>query len=179
MTPFISRALGLALITSVTLSATPSWAVFTGDMAQRAPSGDVDYATGKAGFERKDWPVVVNNMLRVVSRRPWHDNAHTYLAYAYRKMQNYDKALVHYGKALDHHPRNRRALSYLGEAYLELCEKEKAEEVMERLLKACVNVAVSFSDGGFSSGCEEYNELKASYDFYVEHGWVEGGHKDW
>lgn len=170
-----------ALVAAIALvgSQDPAGAVFSGDMSERARSGDADYADGQDAFKVENWQGVIEAMNKVVARRPWHDNAHTYLGYAHRKLQNYEQALIHYGKALDHHPRNRRALSYLGEAHLEMCEPEKAEEVLERLAKICQNVVVSFSDGAFNNGCEEYESLKASYEFYMEHGWVEMEGKTW
>lgn len=154
-------------------------AVFGGDMSARAPSGDPDYAAGQAAFKARDWADLINNMLRVVARRPWHDNAHTYLGYGYRQIGDYETALSHYAKALDHHPRNRRALSYLGEAYLVLGKPDKAEEMLERLRAVCVNVAVSFSDGGFSSGCEEFNELYNRYEFFQQNGGTKDSLKNW
>ncbi|MEM7190777.1 MAG: tetratricopeptide repeat protein [Pseudomonadota bacterium] len=173
----LMRAMWLGLL--VTVAPLPAGAVFSGDMSPRAPSGDIDYATGQAAFKARDWSKVVNNMLRVVARRPWHDNAHTYLGYAYRQLDNYDAALRHYALALDHHPRNRRALSYLGEAYLALGDQAKAEEMLDRLRAVCINVAVSFSDGGFTSGCEEFNELWNRYEFFRLNGTMDGSLKNW
>ncbi len=161
----------VAVAAALTLAAVPpALAVFSGDMSARARSGDEDYAQGKDAFEAQDWPGVIEAMLRVVARRPWHDNAHTYLGFAYRKTGDYDSALKHYVLALERHPRNRRALSYLGEAYLQLDAPEKAAEVLDRLHEVCLSVAISFSDGDFTNGCDEYTALKDSYDFYVEHG---------
>lgn len=142
-------------------SAGPAKAVFSGEMSPRAPSGDPDYAAGIAAWERKDWPEVVRHMAQVVSKRPHHDNAWARLGYAHRKLQSYDASLFAYGRALSINPHNRAAMEYLGEAYVELGRYVEAVAMLDRLAGECLRVALTFSDGDFGSGCEEYDALKA------------------
>lgn len=134
-------------------------AVFSGEMSPRARSSDEDYANGIDAFEAKDWPGVVAHMSRVVARRPHHDNAWARLGYALRKLKRYDESLVAYGKSLELNPGNRSALEYLGEAYLELDRPADAEALLVRLDRECRKVSVTFSDGNFSSGCNEFIAL--------------------
>ena len=148
-------------------SAGPALAVFSGDESGRAESSDADYAAGKRAFDAKDWPAVISNMEKVIARRPWHDNALSFMGYAYRKLGDYDQALAFYGRALDRNPRNRGALEYLGEAYLELGQPEKAKEMLDRLEAECKRIAVGFSNGGWKSGCEEWETLLERYDAYI------------
>ena len=106
-------------------------------------------------------------MAKVVERRPWHDNAHSLMGFAYRKLGDYDRSLQFYGKALELNPHNREALEYLGEAYLDLGDVAKAEEVLGRLEAECKRIAVGVSNGGWKSGCEEWQELKAAFDAHL------------
>lgn len=139
----------------------PAHAVFSGEMSPRAPSGDKDYAAGIEAWDRKDWPEVVRHMSQVVSKRPHHDNAWARLGFAHRKMQRYDASLFAYGRALQINPHNRAAMEYLGEAYVELGRYVEAVAMLDRLAGECLRVALTFSDGDFGSGCEEYDGLKA------------------
>lgn len=150
----------------------PAHAVFSGEMSPRAQSGDADYAAGVRAWRDMDWPVMVEHLRKVVARRPWHDNAHTLLGYGYRRMGDYDRAFHHYDVALGLNGRHRGALSYLGVAYLHLDDMPRATETLARLREVCGFVALTFSDGDFSSGCDEYLELKGAIEHYVETGEV-------
>ena len=153
---------GVAALALVVLAAPlPALAVFTGEMSARAPSGDADYAAGVAAFDAQDWPGVVAAMTRVVERRPHHDNAWTRLGYAHRKLRDYEEALDAYGRALSINPTNRSAMEYLGEAYLELGRVWEAHRLLDRLAAECRRVALGFSDGDFTDGCDEWATLAA------------------
>jgi len=142
-------------------------AIMSGDESPRAESGDKDYAAGKRAFEREDWSGVADNMKKVLERRPWHDNAWSLLGYAERKLGNYRQSLRSYGKALELNPHNRGALEYLGEAYLDLDQPERAAETLELLRLECNRVKMGFNNGGWFSGCEEWRDLRAAYDDYL------------
>lgn len=156
------RALALAAVLAA--APLPALAVFSGDMSPRAPSGDRDYAAGMAAWDREDWAGVVNHMAQVVSKRPHHDNAWARLGFAHRKLKRYDASLFAYGRALSINPHNRAALEYLGEAYVETGQFVKAAETLERLKVECQRVELTFSDGDFGDGCEEYASLKSLID---------------
>lgn len=144
------------------VAATPANAVMSGDESQRAPSSDPDYAAGKAAFEAKDWAGVIGPLTKVIERRPWHDNAHSLLGFAYRKTGDYQRSLAAYETALGLNPHNRGALEYLGEAYIDLGRIAEAEALLVTLERECKRIAVGFSNGGWTSGCEEWNDLKAA-----------------
>ena len=147
----------------------PALAITSGGKSEQAAPADDDYAQGKAAFDREDWPEVVEHMTRVIAERPWHDDAHNLLGFAYRKLGDYDRALEAYDRALDLNPHHRGALEYLGEAYLELNRPELAKEMLDRLAAECQQVAVRTTVAqGSPSGCEEWRELKEAYDSYVE-----------
>ena len=155
------------LVLVAALIARPATAVMSGGESSRAESSDKDYAAGKRAFNAKDWQGVVDNMQKVVARRPWHDNALAYMGFAYRKLGRFDAALEHYDKALELNPRHRGALEYLGETYLELGRPEEAKAVLDRLEKVCKQIAVGFTNGGWKSGCEEWETLLERYDAYI------------
>jgi len=115
---------------------------------------------------------MIGPLERVVARRPWHDNAHTLLGYAHRRLGDYDRAFEHYHIALELNARHRGALSYMGVAQLHLGDLAAAEATLARLGGVCSTMMLTFSDGDFGSGCEEFLELKGAIEHYVATGEV-------
>ena len=141
-------------------------AVTSGGKSEQAPPGD-DYADGKAAFEREDWLAVIDHMVRVIEERPWHDDAHNLMGFAYRKLGDYDKALAAYDRALDLNPHHRGAMEYLGEAYLELDQPDLAKDMLDRLAAECRRIAVNAANGtDWRSDCEEWQDLDEAYRAY-------------
>lgn len=146
-------------------------AVTSGGMSEQASPGDADYARGKAAFDRQDWPEVIEHMGRVIAERPWHDDAHNLMGFAYRKLGDYDRALESYDRALELNPHHRGALEYLGEAYLELDRPDLAKGMLDRLAAECQRIAVGAPTGdAWQSDCEEWQELEEAYQSYVGGG---------
>jgi tetratricopeptide (TPR) repeat protein len=161
----MTAALVAAVLASALLAAAaPAGAVMSGAESRLAGSSDPDYAAGRAAFEREDWRGVVADLTLVVVRRPWHDNAHAMLGHAWRKLDDYGQSLAAYGTALELNPRNRAALEYLGEAYLDLGRHDDARAVLLRLAAACDQVVMAFDNQGWKSGCEELRELKLAFE---------------
>jgi tetratricopeptide (TPR) repeat protein len=129
-----------------------------------APVGD-PYAAGVAAFEQEDWQAVLEHMSVALEVRPWQDNAHNLMGFAYRKLGDYPAALQAYDKALSLNPYNRGALEYLGEAYLELDRPDDAKATLDRLADACRLLA----HGGVDplAKCAEWQELSEAYEAYV------------
>ena len=158
-------ALGALLLV---LATAPAIAVTMGSESERPASTEEDaYAQGAAAFEREDWPAVVDHMTRAVEQRPWHDDAYNLMGFALRKLGDYERALQSYDRALGLNPHHRGALEYLGEAYLELDQPARAKETLDRLEVACRRTAAAGSDGGWQSGCEEWQELSEAYEGYL------------
>ena len=151
-----------ALATSV-LAAGSARAIMSGAESRLAPSSDPDYAAGRDAFEREDWPAAIGHLTIVLTNRPWHDNANTMVAFARRKLGNYDLAFEHYARALEQNPRHRGALEYLGEAYLDLGRHDEARATLLRLAEVCDLVVMAFDNQGWKSGCEELIDLKAGF----------------
>ena len=123
-----------------------------------ASARDADYEAGLQAYERADWPGVIKAMRAVIDRKPWHDDAHNYLGYAYRKQGDYERALKHYQKALELNPHHRGAMEYLGEAYLELKQPGKAQELLDQLAQECQRIG--------AKDCEELEDLQAAMAAY-------------
>jgi tetratricopeptide (TPR) repeat protein len=89
------------------------------------------------------------------------------LGFAHRQLGDFDRSLAFYDKALTLNPHNREALEYLGEAYLDMDQPERTEEVLAKLALECERVASSFADGDWRVGCEEWVHLNAAYQAYI------------
>jgi tetratricopeptide (TPR) repeat protein len=159
----LCRAIMLVLLTA---HVGPAGAVTGFDDAEPAPAEANDpYAAGVAAFEQEDWQGVLDHMSAALEARPWLDNAHNLMGFAYRKLGDYPAALAAYDKALALNPYNRGALEYLGEAYLELDRPDAAKHTLDRLAGACRLLA----HGGVDplAKCEEWQELSEAYEVYV------------
>ena len=86
----------------------------------------------------------------VVKAEPRNADAWNYIGFSQRKLEQYDKALAAYNKALAINPKHRGAREYLGELYLMTGDVAKAELQLRKL------------DGICTFGCEEYDDLKAA-----------------
>jgi tetratricopeptide (TPR) repeat protein len=152
-----------SLVALFTLAPGDARAIMSGEASALVPSGDSDYAAGKAAFLAENWQLAIANLTMVVLRRPWHDNAHNMLGYSWRKLANYDLSLEHYQAALTLNPRHKGALAYLGEAYLDLGRIDDANATFQRLAKVCGFVVMGFDNNGWRFGCEELEALAAAY----------------
>jgi tetratricopeptide (TPR) repeat protein len=161
----IARSVVLGALLAAAASI-PAIAVTSGGQSQQAPPSD-DYAEGKAAFERGDWQGVIDHMTRAIDERPWDDDAHNLMGFAYRKLGDYDKALEEYDRALALNPHHRGALEYLGEAYLELDRPELAKGMLDRLALECQRIAASATGDGWQADCEEWQDLNEAYQTYV------------
>jgi tetratricopeptide (TPR) repeat protein len=149
------------------------WAVHAGsagavtgfDTAPPPAAADDPYAAGVAAFEREDWQAVLEHMSAALEARPWQDNAHNLMGFAYRKLGDYPAALEAYRKALTLNPYNRGALEYLGEAYLELDRPDDAKATLDRLAEACRLLAHGAVDPLVK--CAEWQELSEAYETYM------------
>ena len=141
----------------------PTHAVMSGYGDSPPTSNHPDYAAGIAAFNRADWQGVIEHMTRVVSRRPWHDDAYSLMGYAYRQLGDYTQALERNQRALELNPYHRGALAYLGEAYVETGCMDHARTLLKRLRVACQRVTDTTSDSG-QSDCEEWQALRDTID---------------
>ena len=144
----------------------PTFAVMGGDKSEREVPNDPDYTAGIDAFKRKDWQGVIDHMSRLIERKPWDDNAHNLVGFAYRKLGDYRRSLEHYQQALDLNPHHRGALEYLGETYLAMGCVAQAHETFTRLATACRRVKGVTAKGDWQSDCEAWRELRTEIEAY-------------
>jgi tetratricopeptide (TPR) repeat protein len=159
------RGMRPAVVLLLAVHAGSAGAVTGFDTEAPPAAADDPYAAGVAAFEQEDWQAVLEHMSAALEARPWQDNAHNLMGYAYRKLGDYPAALEAYDKALTLNPYNRGALEYLGEAYLELDRPAAAKATLDRLADACRLLAHGAVDPLVT--CAEWQELSEAYEAYV------------
>lgn len=159
----IARLALLALL-PLTMPAAPVPAVTGGGRDAPAAIGADDYAAGIAAFKRRDWRGVIDHMASVIGKQPWEDEAYTLSGFAYSELGDYKRALASYDHALKLNPHNRRALAYLGEAYLDMGRPKDAEAMLERLNEECQRLADKA--GGEQPDCQEREDLEEAIAVY-------------
>ena len=125
---------------------------------------DTDYQQAHTALEQEDWQTVIEAASKVIERRPWHDDAHNLLGFAYRHLGDFELSLAHYYKALELNPHHRGTLEYLGEAYLQLSQLSNAKALLRRLATECKRVAKPNTD--WRRHCTEWQDLKHAIDQY-------------
>lgn len=116
------------------------------------PAADPALQKGQALIEKQDWRAAVDVLDNYTHAHPGSADGFNLLGYSYRHLKRYDDALAAYGKALALDPNHRGAHEYLGEAYIELGQLDRAREHLDALDRLCF----------FS--CEEYRDLKKAYE---------------
>jgi tetratricopeptide (TPR) repeat protein len=119
------------------------------DPGENSPEGarvDPDYASGKKAIEAKDWSSAIRALTSAALRDTRNADIQNYLGYAYRNSGELDLAFKHYNRALQIDPRHRGAHEYLGEAYLMVNNRAKAEEHLAELKKICLIPCGEYED---------------------------------
>lgn len=99
---------------------------------------DPDYAAGAQAIEAKDWPRAIRLLNSASLRDTRNADIQNLLGYAYRNSGELPLAFKHYSRALELNPRHRGAHEYLGEAYLMIGNRPKAEEHLAALKRICL-----------------------------------------
>jgi cytochrome c-type biogenesis protein CcmH/NrfG len=103
-------------------------------------------------IENKNWTGAISALLIYTRANPSHADGFNLLGYSYRHLKRYDESLAAYNKALTLDPKHRGAHEYIGEAYIQLGQLDKAKVHLDALNRIC------------SMPCQEYRDLKKSYD---------------
>ena len=111
-------------------------------------SKDPEFQKANDQIEKKDWAAAVTTLEPYTGAHPKNADGFNLLGYSYRHLKRYDDALKAYNQALTLDPKHRGAHEYIGEAYIELGQLDKAKEHLDALDKLCF------------FPCEEYSELK-------------------
>jgi Tfp pilus assembly protein PilF len=126
------------------------------DLPEPKKNENTNIVAARKAIEAKDFKTAVGHLTKAVQEEPKNADAHTMLAYSYRKVGTFDKSMEHYQTALKIEPSHRSAQEYLGELYLDMNQPENAEKQLATLKKACP----------MFGKCEEFEDLKKAIDDY-------------
>lgn len=113
-----------------------------------------------AEYERaksqNDWTRAAAVAGEALARAPDNAEYHNRYAFALRKgpSPDMDRVFLHYREALRLNPEHRGAHEYIGEAYLQVGDLDKAKDHLAVLDRLCF------------FGCEEYDDLKKAVAAY-------------
>lgn len=117
-----------------------------------AVSEDPLLAQGKALVAKNDWSAAAGVLEMFVKKNPQDADGFNLLGYSYRNIRRYDESFAAYRQALTLDPKHRGAHEYIGIAYVQSGQLDKARAHLAILDKLC-----PFS-------CEEYRDLKKAVE---------------
>lgn len=120
---------------------------FAADTSPPTPS-DTELEKAKTAIARKDWAAAQAVLGPYTATNPRSADGFNLLGYSLRNLKKYDESLVAYKQALTLDPKHKGAHEYIGIAYIQMGQLDKAKEHLASLDKIC-----TFS-------CEEYRDLK-------------------
>jgi len=120
---------------------------FAADTSPPSPR-DTELEKAKTAIARKDWAAAQAVLEPYTVNNPRSADGFNLLGYSLRNQKKYDDSLVAYKQALSLDPKHRGAHEYIGIAYVQMGQLDKAKEHLASLDKIC-----PFS-------CEEYRDLK-------------------
>ncbi len=120
---------------------------FAADTSPPSPR-DTELEKAKTAIARKDWAAAQAVLEPYTASNPRSADGFNLLGYSLRNQKKYDESLVAYKQALTLDPKHKGAHEYIGIAYIQMGQLDKAKEHLASLDKIC-----PFS-------CEEYRDLK-------------------
>lgn len=117
-----------------------------------APATDPELTRARDLIQRKEWTTAIQVLEGFTRSKPENADGFNLLGYSYRNLKRMDEALTAYNQALKLDPKHKGAHEYIGVAYIQLGQLDKAKEHLVALDKICI----------FS--CEEYRDLKKAYE---------------
>jgi tetratricopeptide (TPR) repeat protein len=122
--------------------------VFAADLSDGNAPPDLESA--KALIDKKDWGSAITSLEKFVKANPNNADGFNLLGYSLRHNRRYPEAIFNYKEALRIDPNHRGAHEYLGQAYVQTKQLDKAKEQLASLETIC------------GTQCEEYVDLKKS-----------------
>ena len=116
--------------------------------APAATSQATDLTEGYRAIEAGEYEEATRFFTRIAQAEPTNAEALNQLGYINRRLQNFPQAFAFYNKALELDPQHTGAHHYIGEAYLEVGDLERAEYHLAQLDLICL------------FGCADYYELE-------------------
>jgi predicted Zn-dependent protease len=129
------------------------------NMPSPAPVAAVDALDpARESIKKSQWSNARSQLQALLPKMAGNADLHNLLGYVHRKQAqpDLDKAIEHYNKALSIDPSHRGAHEYIGEAWLQQKQPDKARQHLETLRRLC---------GGTS--CEEYQDLAQAIAAYT------------
>ncbi len=120
---------------------------FAADTSPPSPK-DTELEKAKTAIARKDWAAAQAVLEPYTVNNPRSADGFNLLGYSLRNQKKYDDSLVAYKQALTLDPKHKGEHEYIGIAYVQMGQLDKAKEHLASLDKIC-----PFS-------CEEYRDLK-------------------
>jgi Flp pilus assembly protein TadD len=113
-----------------------------------APEPDVarELAHAHELMDRKDWTAALVELKRALRKDRRNPDVHNLMGFSYRKSGQLDDAFDSHRAALRLDPLHRGAHEYIGQAYLQANQPDKAREHLATLKRIC-------------GDCEEYQDL--------------------
>ena len=121
-----------------------AWAMGSSDDDAAQPD---PYKQAKSLIDDDKYSEAIPILQKLIKDKGAYADALNLLGYSYRKSGDATTALDYYNQALAMEPEHLGANEYLGELYLEMKQKDKAQERLAVLKKAC-------------GSCEEAKELE-------------------
>jgi Flp pilus assembly protein TadD len=143
----ISGLAGFAAVLMIAGSALtgPAWAMGSSDTDESQQADP--YKQAKELIDDDKYSDAIPILQKLIKDKGAYADALNLLGYSYRKSGDATTALDYYNQALAMEPDHLGANEYLGELYLEMKQKDKAQERLAVLKKAC-------------GSCEEAKELE-------------------
>tara|TARA_B100001109_G_C18758661_1_gene424991 strand:- start:81 stop:530 length:450 start_codon:yes stop_codon:yes gene_type:complete len=104
---------------------------------KKDPSELYEEATNQ--LKKEDYKAAMKTLKKYTKAEKKDADGWTLLAFTNRKLKNYSKAETLYKKALKLDPKNKIALEYQGELYVELDRIDEAELNLSKLAELCPN----------------------------------------
>jgi Flp pilus assembly protein TadD len=143
----LQKKFGYALSLALVVFSQLAWSADT----PSAPAADPELSKAREQVNKKDWGAAIVTLESFTKANPTNADGFNLLGYSYRNLKRYDEALVAYKQALKLDPKHRGAHEYIGVAYIQMGQLDKAKEHLDALDKICLIT------------CEEYRDLKKAY----------------
>ena len=123
------------------------------DLPSEAPSR-VDLGKARTLIAKKEWPAAITELERLAKRDRTDADVQNLLGYSLRNTGQLDKAFAAYNNALRLDPKQKGAHEYIGVAYLQARQPDKAKEHLAALKSIC------------GDNCEETQDLAKAVAAY-------------
>jgi Flp pilus assembly protein TadD len=130
-----------------------AWGAGGGGGDEALPSS-ADMQKAVAAIQAARYPEAITLLRAHVARSPNDADAFNWLGFAYRKSGQLDLAFTNYKRALSIDPKHLGVHEYLGEAWLQAGQPDKADEELRTLATLC------------PGGCEQRTDLQQAIAEY-------------